>query len=52
MKRLYNLVYTLYAVIHRDLKDRIVFLMFEESLRALLLVFWRAYLHGRPSIGS
>src|SRR6516162_2474220 len=26
MKRLYNLVYTLYAAIHRDLKDRIVFL--------------------------
>src|SRR5258708_19314872 len=22
--------------------------MFEESLRALLLVFWRAFLHGRP----
>src|SRR6516165_7420529 len=22
--------------------------MFEESLRALSLVFWRAFLHGRP----
>jgi hypothetical protein len=49
MKRLYNLVDTLYAVIHRDLKDWISFLMFEESLRALVAGFL-ARLSSWPTI--
>ena len=49
LRQLFNLVYTLYAVIHRDLKDRIVFLDVQgESTRTV--AGFLARVSSRPTI--